>query len=674
MKGEIYMNNSEKAKRILESEEIPENLKPENIRIMLENQSRVRKCSGKPNRGQYTHIIAGLTACAVISTSGIYLIEKNAPNKSVGMRSDNTIGIAECDDIETASGRNLSMRSAESYDEIYDIVSKAPKYHFTEYEGDNSNNFSETYNQEEGVDEPNKTVTDGKCIFSAVDNNINIALVDNGEFLYKYSFDITLPDINSVQIRGMYILDESLVIISEMNNSQGETFTNILSYSIDYTTEKFSGKYPVVLAYQGEYSQGGKFSDIRVIDDYIYLITSDDNYTSDKNSENYDAYLPKYYTEGRKKNYIEPENIYIPENPQGVYNSYTVIGALKFNRENYANINTDNRIFIEKDIKAFLKSNETVYCSKDNLYVTMNDYSDLYTQNTNIFRFSLLEGSITPESAGNINGIPINQFSMSEYNDYFRIAVTYSEETAEGRNTFEGSETVSKSIRKNNAVYILDMNMNQVGKVTDFGIDENIKSVNFCDNMGYVVTYEQTDPIFAIDLSIPENPVVTDSLELTGYSTYMQKWSDNLLLGFGVSADEDGTVNGFKLTMIDISDPYNIGDISTHEFTQDDEKEEFLASPAFNDRKSLLISPDRNIIGVPYYIQKYYEDDISLFYSFYSFNGMGFESIGTVSGYESECYGMDRAVYIDDYIYVICGNKFISFSMIDNEVSGECLF
>ncbi len=194
------MNNSEKAKRILESEEIPENLKPENIRIMLENQSRVRKCSGKPNRGQYTRIIAGLTACAVISTSGIYLIEKNAPNKSVGMRSDNTIGIAECDDIETASGKKLSMRSAESYDEIYDIVSKAPKYHLTEYEGsiEYSNNFSETYNQEEGVDEFDKTVTDGKCIFSASDNNINIALVDNGEFLYKYSFDITLPDVQSV--------------------------------------------------------------------------------------------------------------------------------------------------------------------------------------------------------------------------------------------------------------------------------------------------------------------------------------------------------------------------------------------------------------------------------------------------------------------------------------------
>jgi len=665
------MNNSEKARKILESEEIPENLKPENIQIMLENRSRVKRYSGKPNRLNYTRIIAGLTACVIISTSGIYIIEKNAPRKNMGIKSDNCVEPAENNDMETASEKNLSMRSAESYDEIYDIVSNAPNYDFTECEGDDikySNNFSETYNQENGVGESDKTVTDGKCIFSAAGNNINVALVDNGEFLYKYSFEVTLPDVQSVEVKGMYILDESLVIISEMNNSQGETFTNVLSYSISYTTEKFSGKYPVVLAYQGEYSQGGAFSNIRVIDDYIYLITSDNNYMSDKNSENYDTYLPKYYINGKDKNYVEPENIYIPENPKEFYNSYTVIGALKFNGENYKNINTANSIFIEKDIKAFLKSNETVYCSKDNLYVTMNDYLDLYTQNTNIFRFSLSEGSITLESDTNIKGIPINQFSMSEYNDYFRIAVTYSEEIA------RESETFSKSIRKNNAVYIFDMNMNQVGMVTNFGIDENIKSVNFCDNMGYVVTYEQPDPVFAIDLSIPENPVITDSFELDGYSTYMQKWSDNLLLGFGVSEDENGTENGFKLTMIDISDFYNIDDISTHEFIQDDEKEEFLGSPAFNDRKALLISPDRNIIGVPYYIQKYDEDDISLFYSFYSFSDIGFDIIGTVSGYESECYGMDRAVYIDDYIYIICGNKFISFSMIDNEVSEECLF
>jgi len=663
VKGEINMNNSEKVKKILESEEVPENLKPENIRNLLENERYMQKRSGKSIRGQYINIIAGLAVCAIVSTVGICMIEKKAPDKAIE-NSVRTIGAGK-------SENNLSMHSAESYDEIYDIVSKAPQYAFDEYEDGNiecNSDFSKTYNQEEGVGESDKAVTDGKCIFSATGNNINIALVDNGEFLYKYSFDITLPDVQSVEVKGMYILDESLIIVSEMNNSQGETFTNILSYSIGYTTEKFSGKYPVVLAYQGEYSQGGAFSDIRVIDDYIYLITFDDNYMSDKNSQNYDTYLPKYYINGRDKNYIEPENIYIPENPREFYNSYTVIGALKFNSE--------NSIFIEKDIKAFLKSNETVYCSKDNLYVTMNDYYDLYTQNTNIFRFSLSEGSITLESDANIKGIPINQFSMSEYNDYFRIAVTYSEETAEERNTFEENETVSKSIRKNNAIYIFDMNMNQVGIVKDFGIDKNIKSVNFCDDMGYVVTYEQTDPVFAIDLSIPENPVITDSLEINGYSTYMQKWSNELLFGFGVLADGNGEKNGYKLTMFDISDPYNIYDITTHEFIQNDEMKQFIGSPAFDDRKALLILPDKNIIGVPYYIQKYDEDDINLFYSFYSFDfeSRGFYDIGIVSGYESECHGMDRAVYIGDYIYVICGSKYISLNMLNGEISDEITF
>lgn len=666
------MNNKEKARQILESEEIPENLRPENIQIMLENQSRMRKYSGKLNRLYYTRVIAGLAACTLISTSGIYWIEKNAPDKNMVMQSEDTIGIAENNnmnnDIKTASGKKLSMRSAESYDEIYDIVNQIPQYEFDEYEYGNigrNSDFSKAYNKDEGAGEFDIAVTDGKCIFSAINNNVNIALVDNGKFLYNYNFEITLPDVNFVQIKGMYILDESLVIISEMNNFQGETFTNILSYSIGYNTEKFSGKYPVVLAYQGEYSQGGAFSDIRVIDDYIYLITSDDNYISDKNLKDYDTYLPKYYINGRDKNYIEPENIYIPQNTQEVCNSYTIIGALKFNGEN---INTG--IFTEKDIKAFLKSNETVYCSKDNIYLIMNDYVDFYTQNTNIFKISLSEGSINLESDADIKGIPINQFSMSEYNDYFRIAVTYSEEI------IEESETISRSVRENNAVYIFDMNMNQVGMVTDFGIDENIKSVNFCDNMGYIVTYEQTDPVSVIDLSIPENPVITDSLELTGYSKYMQKWNDDLFLGFGVSADENGNANGFKLTMIDISDLNNIREISKVEYIKkdSDEHEQFLGSYDFNDSKALLISPDRNIIGVPYHTQRNDKDFMTMRYEFYSFEENEFKYIGNVSEYWNKCHIMNRAVYIGDFIYILCEKEFISFSIPEGKVLSGCAF
>ena len=47
--------------------------------------------------------------------------------------------------------------------------------------------------------------------------------------------------------------------------------------------------------------------------------------------------------------------------------------------------------------------------------------------------------------------------------------------------------------------------------------------------MAYVVTYEQTDPLFAIDLSDPASPTILDEFKILGFSTYMQKWTDGKL-------------------------------------------------------------------------------------------------------------------------------------------------
>ena len=51
--------------------------------------------------------------------------------------------------------------------------------------------------------------------------------------------------------------------------NENDTVTTILAYNIAYQDEK------PVLAYLGEYSQSGIFSDIQINDDYIYLITSE---------------------------------------------------------------------------------------------------------------------------------------------------------------------------------------------------------------------------------------------------------------------------------------------------------------------------------------------------------------------------------------------------------------
>lgn len=48
---------------------------------------------------------------------------------------------------------------------------------------------------------------------------------------------------------------------------------------------------------------------------------------------------------------------------------------------------------------------------------------------------------------------------------------------------------------------------------------------------GYFVTYEQTDPLFSVDFSDPENPKILGKLKIPGFSEYLHFYSDNLLLG-----------------------------------------------------------------------------------------------------------------------------------------------
>ena len=252
-----------------------------------------------------------------------------------------------------------------------------------------------------------------------------------------------------------------------------------------------------------------------------------------------------------------------------------------------------------------------------------------------------------------------DQFSMSEYNGYFRIATTYDMYNIDG---LDGWTT-------NNCIYILDMSLEQAGYITDLGFGEEIKSVSFDGNKGYVVTFRNTDPLYSIDLSDPENPVLMDELKITGYSSYMQKWDDGFLVGFGESGNEDGELYGLKLTMFNNSDPNNLEVIDSIEINSTD-PDNFIYSEALYERKALLISPEHNIIGFPVSSDCWYTDTYQLetAYVFYSFENGKFKELGSIDyvfdeqdQYDSYYHsGFDRVVIIGDFVYALSSEMFVS--------------
>lgn len=79
---------------------------------------------------------------------------------------------------------------------------------------------------------------------------------------------------------------------------------------------------------------------------------------------------------------------------------------------------------------------------------------------------------------------------------------------------------------------------------------ETLQSVRFDGDRGYAITFEQTDPLFAIDLSDPASPQQRGELEIPGWVYHMEPQGDRLLaLGFDQGSAE-GSIN---VSLFDVS-------------------------------------------------------------------------------------------------------------------------
>ena len=78
--------------------------------------------------------------------------------------------------------------------------------------------------------------------------------------------------------------------------------------------------------------------------------------------------------------------------------------------------------------------------------------------------------------------------------------------------------------------------------------------MRFVGDTGYVVTFRQIDPLYTLDLANPESPRVLGELKIPGYSAYLHPIGEDLLLGVGQDATEEGRATGTQISIFDVSD------------------------------------------------------------------------------------------------------------------------
>jgi inhibitor of cysteine peptidase len=196
-----------------------------------------------------------------------------------------------------------------------------------------------------------------------------------------------------------------------------------------------------------------------------------------------------------------------------------------------------------------------------------------------VHKISIKDGEIEYDTYGEVRGEPLNQFSMDEHSGLFRIATT----------TNVGID--GRWVTMNN-LYVLDESMNVIGDIEGVAPGERIFSVRFMGDKAYMVTFRQMDPFFVIDLSVPEDPIITGELKLPGVSDYLHPYDDTHIIGIGRDATETGRTTGVKISIFDVTDIKNPIETANYVIPG-------VHSEASREHKAVLFDKERNLLVVP---------------------------------------------------------------------------
>lgn len=209
------------------------------------------------------------------------------------------------------------------------------------------------------------------------------------------------------------------------------------------------------------------------------------------------------------------------------------------------------------DSVALMTDARIVYASPESLYVATEGWAgrpdpatprrEKTGATTAIHRFDISSPSRTQyRGSGQVAGYLLSQWSLSEHRGVLRVVST--ETPAWWEQQGGQSESFLTTLRTKEGALV------QAGRVSGLGRGERVYAVRFVGDTAYVVTFRQVDPLYTVDVSDPERPRVVGELQVRGYSAYLHPIGEDLLLGIGQDADEQGHLFGTQLSIFDVSD------------------------------------------------------------------------------------------------------------------------
>lgn len=322
-----------------------------------------------------------------------------------------------------------------------------------EQTGDSMNTGNSVINtnvQIKGIDEDDYVKCDGKYIYS----------INNGRFfIFDLKGNLIVNERLENSLYSMYVNNNDIVLL-------GYSFTSFY---------EFDGE-KITLINTFQYNQ---CIESRLTENNLYLV-----------------YYNKF-----DENTVCEEGIYY----DGISYTERLYTILKYN------LNTNEYLYINNLNSGQVK----LHMSKNHLYLA----TSVGTQDDNgyyctITAISVFDYNLNPIGVFKVRGTILNQFSMDEYENYFRVVST---------------DTTAQAERLN-AISIFDLNSKELVGYLNEGIGlgrQIVKSVRFEGTTCYVVTYLNTDPLYEIDLTDPTKPTIISEYQAPGYSSYLHTFKVN---------------------------------------------------------------------------------------------------------------------------------------------------
>lgn len=516
-------------------------------------------------------------------------------------------------------------------------------------EDQGASDYSQTNVQVVGVDEPDIVKNDGKYLYIVSGNKIVIVDAYPAEQMHNIS------EINASGVQNIFVNGDKLVVFMQgyetyyANDLIGGIAEKIIAPCYGYGCGGYSQSKTQVLVYdisdrknpslESNYSFDGNYMDARMIGNNIYMISQqhlynsgvprplysvdgvekavdiDRIYYSDEYDENFvftyinaidleekNVEVEVYLLGASGTIYVSENNIYLTSQKWMSYDKQTEIlikeGIIPLMSNSYKN-----------QINEILESDGYIYEKQQMIMKLVYDYAASLgkTDEGSDFNKKLVESmekaqikiskeyektvihkinidglDIKFEATGEVPGYLLNQFSLDEFNGNLRVAVT----------------TGGWSGNTLNHLYILNDNLKIVGSVEDLAKGEKIYSSRFIGDRAYMVTFRQVDPLYVIDLSKPDKPEVLGYLKVTGYSSYLHPYDENMIIGIGMDANEQGRTSGVKVALFDVSDVSN--PVEKAKYTIKSEGQwTWSSSEALYEHKAFLFDKEKNLLSIP---------------------------------------------------------------------------